>query len=86
MTDCVDQGYSPWTSIGDGGVSNSNLTTPGMGDRSIGFETDIPYFLTSTPGMEQYSNVVKKYAPQILKSPKLRRRGGDHVRLGPDSR
>ncbi len=69
MTDCVQQGFTPWVSIGDGGVSNTNLTTPGEGTKSIGYETDVPYFLTNTPGMKTYLKVVKKYAPQILKSP-----------------
>jgi branched-chain amino acid transport system substrate-binding protein len=68
-TDCVQQGFTPWYSIGDGGVSDSNLTTPGLGTKSIGYETDIPYFLTTTPGMKLYLKAIKKYAPQILKSP-----------------
>jgi branched-chain amino acid transport system substrate-binding protein len=68
MTNCVQQGFTPWVSIGDGGVANSNLTTPGEGTKSIGYETDVPYFLTSTPGMKTYLKAVKKYAPQILKS------------------
>jgi branched-chain amino acid transport system substrate-binding protein len=69
MTDCVQQGFTPWVSIGDGGVSNSLLTTPGIDTKSIGYETDVPYFLTNTPGMKTYLKVVRKYAPQILKSP-----------------
>jgi branched-chain amino acid transport system substrate-binding protein len=68
-TDCVQQGFMPWYSIGDGGVSDANLTTPGLGTKAIGYETDIPYFLTATPGMKLYLKAVKKYAPQILKSP-----------------
>jgi branched-chain amino acid transport system substrate-binding protein len=68
MTDCVQQGFTPWVSIGDGGVSNTNLTTPGEGTKSIGYETDVPYFLTKTPGMKIYLKAIKKYAPQILKS------------------
>jgi len=68
-TDCVQQGFTPWYSIGDGGVSDSNLTTPGLGTKSIGYETDIPYFLTTRPGMKLYLKAIKKFAPQILKSP-----------------
>ncbi len=69
LGDCVKQGFSPWVATGDGGVSPSNLTTPAMGERAIGYETDIPFFETSTPPVQQYLRAMKKYAPGVLSSP-----------------
>ncbi len=66
LGDCVKQGYSPWVQTGNGAVSPSNLTTPAMGEHAIGYETDIPFFETSAPPVQQYLRAIKKYEPQIL--------------------
>jgi len=67
--DCAKQGFTPWEEIGDGGVSKSFLHAPGLDAKSIGFETDIPFFVTDTPGTEAMVRAIRKYSPSILSSP-----------------
>jgi hypothetical protein len=66
---CFQQGFTPWNTIGDAGVALTNLTTPRINTKSVGYETDIPFWVTNTPGTQKYLKAVKKYAPQIWKSP-----------------
>ncbi len=67
--DCARQGYTPYELVGNGGVATSFTTSPGLGDRSIGFETDIPFFVDSTPGTRAMNRALERYAPAILTSP-----------------
>ncbi len=68
-SECAKQGYEPYEEIGDGGVSKSFLDSPGLDTKSVGFETDIPFFVTNTPGTEAMERDIKKYSPAILSSP-----------------
>lgn len=67
--DCYDQGYVPYEEIGDGGVAQPFDHAPGLDTKSIGFEDDIPFFVTDTPGTEAMIKAIKKYSPSILHSP-----------------
>jgi branched-chain amino acid transport system substrate-binding protein len=68
-TDCVQQGYTPWFVAADGAVSTTFLTTPGMSNKFIGFEPDIPFF-AKTPGVQTMNAIFKKYAAaETINSP-----------------
>jgi branched-chain amino acid transport system substrate-binding protein len=68
-TNCTQQRYTPWYVGGDGAVSTSFLTTPGLNTKFIGVEPDIPFF-ANTPGTQQMNAILKKYAyAQTIKDP-----------------
>ena len=67
--DCTTQGYTPWYLTGDGSVTPSLLTSPGIDTKAIGFETDVPYWVTNTPATEEYQKLMKKYEPSDLANP-----------------
>jgi branched-chain amino acid transport system substrate-binding protein len=66
--DCARQGYSPkWTS-GDGQISqNAWLKDPNIKE-AIAAIYSFPYMDTSTPATKRFNSVMKKYAPNVLKS------------------
>jgi branched-chain amino acid transport system substrate-binding protein len=66
--DCSRQGYTPkWTS-GDGQISlNSWLKDPNIKE-AIAAIYSFPYLDTSTPATKRFNSVMKKYAPDVLKS------------------
>ncbi|MDQ1432694.1 MAG: branched-chain amino acid transport system substrate-binding protein [Actinomycetota bacterium] len=66
--DCARQGYTPkWTS-GDGQISlNSWLKDPNIKE-AIAAIYSFPYLDTSTPATKRFNSVMKKYAPDVLKS------------------
>jgi branched-chain amino acid transport system substrate-binding protein len=66
--DCSRQGYMPkWTS-GDGQISlNSWLKDPNIKE-AIAAIYSFPYLDTSTPATKRFNSVMKKYAPDVLKS------------------
>ena len=67
---CVAQGYEPWQLTLDGAVALSFLTAPGIKDKFIGSEPDMPFFVTSTPAMKTYDTALKEYAAaQTINSP-----------------
>ena len=68
-SDCLKQGYTPWQLALDGGVSQSFTTAPGIANKFIGSEPDIPFFSTIAP-VKTMNAAFKKYAyAQTLKSP-----------------
>jgi branched-chain amino acid transport system substrate-binding protein len=60
-SDCLQQNYDPWQVGGDGAVSTSFLTAPGLNDKFIGYEPDEPFF-AKTPAIQQMNATLKKYA------------------------
>lgn len=60
--DCVAQGYSPWEIALDGGVAKSFTTSPGLENKFIGSEPDIPFFANNTPATQLMNKNLKKYA------------------------
>jgi branched-chain amino acid transport system substrate-binding protein len=68
-SDCQQQNYTPWEIGGDGAVSSSFLTAPGLNNHFIGYEPDIPFF-AKTPVVQQMNSTLKKYAAsQTINSP-----------------
>ena len=68
-SDCLKQGYTPWQLALDGGVSQSFTTSPGIANKFIGSEPDIPFFSTIAP-VKTMNAAFKKYAyAQTLKNP-----------------
>jgi len=67
--DCVAQGYSPWQIALDGGVSKSFATSPGLSDKFIGSEPNIPFFVDNTPATKLMNANLKKYADATFTSP-----------------
>lgn len=67
--DCVAQGYSPWEIALDGGVSKSFTTSPGLKNKFIGSEPNIPFFANNTPATRLMNANLKKYANSTYTSP-----------------
>jgi branched-chain amino acid transport system substrate-binding protein len=68
-SDCVKQGYTPWQLALDGGVSQSFTTSPGIENKFIGSEPDIPFFSKIAPA-KTMTAAFKKYAnAQTLGNP-----------------
>jgi branched-chain amino acid transport system substrate-binding protein len=67
--DCKMQGFTPWYLTGDGSVAPSLLSSPGLDTKAIGFETDVPYWVTNTPATEKYQKLMKKYEASDLADP-----------------
>jgi branched-chain amino acid transport system substrate-binding protein len=61
-SDCSHQGYTPTVLEGDGAVAKSYTSAPGIKNHYIGFEPDMPFFVTSTPGAKAMDATLKKYA------------------------
>jgi branched-chain amino acid transport system substrate-binding protein len=66
---CSAQGYYPYYIEGDGAISKSFTTAPGLDKHFIGFEQDVPFFLNDTPGTKLMNASFHKYASSILASP-----------------
>ena len=66
---CSAQGYFPYYIEGDGAISKSFVNAPGLDQHFIGFEQDVPFFLTNTPGTKLMNDSLQKYAPSVLSSP-----------------
>ncbi len=69
MSDCVQQGYTPWEISLDGAIAGSFPTAPGLSDKLIGSEPNMPFFVTSTPAAKSMHDAIKKYQPAVLKNP-----------------
>lgn len=67
--DCSKQGYFPFYIEGDGAIAKSFTTAPGLSKNFIGFEQDVPFFLTDVPGLKLMYSSLAKYAPNVPKSP-----------------
>jgi branched-chain amino acid transport system substrate-binding protein len=68
--DCAKQGYTPWQIAVGAAVGQSFLTTPGLKNRLIGSEPDIPFFSNVTPASKLMDATLKKYADSTtLQSP-----------------
>jgi branched-chain amino acid transport system substrate-binding protein len=68
-SDCLKQGYTPWQLALDGGVSQAFATSPGIEDKFIGSEPDIPFFSKIAPA-KTMTAAFKKYAnAQTLGNP-----------------
>jgi branched-chain amino acid transport system substrate-binding protein len=74
-TDCVKQGYTPYFMELDGGVATSFTTTPGLSDKFIGSEPNIPFFLNDTPGTKTMNTALKKYAASTYSAPSYNEEG-----------
>ncbi len=66
MKDCVAQGYTPYAISLDGAVSKSFTSAPGLSNKLIGSEPDIPFFVTSTPAAKTMINAFNKYEPGLV--------------------
>jgi branched-chain amino acid transport system substrate-binding protein len=60
-SDCLKQGYTPWQLALDGGVSQSFATSPGIENKFIGSEPDIPFFSQIAP-VKTMNAAFTKYA------------------------
>ena len=68
-SDCLKQGYTPWQLALDGGVSQAFATSPGIENKFIGSEPDIPFFSQIAP-VKTMNAAFKKYAnAQTLANP-----------------
>jgi branched-chain amino acid transport system substrate-binding protein len=60
-SDCLKQGYTPWQLALDGGVSQAFASSPGIENKFIGSEPDIPFFSKIAP-VKTMNAALKKYA------------------------
>ena len=67
--DCSRQGYFPYYQIADGGVSKSFTSATGLSTKSIGYETGVPFFDTTSAAAKKMNADIKKTAPKILSNP-----------------
>ena len=66
-SDCAAQGYEPLEFGGDGTVSKSWLTTPGM-QGNVDVQPDVPWFVHDAGTKEMYE-ALDKYAPSVPAGP-----------------
>jgi branched-chain amino acid transport system substrate-binding protein len=69
MASCSQQGYTPWAINLGSGVGLSFTTSPGLSNRLVGSEPDLPFYVKTTPAAKTYFAALKKYQPGILSSP-----------------
>jgi branched-chain amino acid transport system substrate-binding protein len=65
-TQCSQQGYDPVEVAGAGTVEQSFASTPGIEEHLVGYENDIPFFVTDTPGTKKFRSALLKYAPSAI--------------------
>ena len=68
-TSCLQQGYLPTVVGGDGTFAANFVQTPLLKDKLLGYEPDVPFFVTNTPGTRAMFAAFKKYEPTMLTSP-----------------
>jgi len=73
--DCTEQGYTPWNIAVDGGIAKAFSTSPGLEDKFIGSEPDIPFFADNTPAAKLMNANLEKYARSTLDSPNWNEEG-----------
>jgi len=66
---CASQGYEPLEFGGDGTVSKSWLTTPGM-QGNVDVQPDVPWFVHDAGTKEMYE-ALDKYAPSVPSGPNM---------------
>lgn len=66
MSDCTSQGYDPWAIALAGAVSTTYTSAPGLANRFIGAEPDVPFFVKNTPATRAYYAALRKYEPSVL--------------------
>ena len=73
--DCQKQQFTPWQIALDGGVAKSFTTAPGIENKFIGSEPNIPFFTNSTPATQQMQKNLQKYAKSSVDSPNWNEQG-----------
>lgn len=68
-TSCAAQGYMPTVVGGDGSLASTFLDNPLLKDKLLGYEPDVPFFSTNTPGTRAMLKAFRKYEPALLKNP-----------------
>jgi len=68
-SNCASQGYEPLEFGGDGTVSKSWLTTPGM-QGNVDVQPDVPWFVHDAGTKEMYE-ALDKYAPAVPSGPNM---------------
>lgn len=66
---CAEQGYRPTVVGGDGSLASTFLDNPLLKDKLLGYEPDIPFFLTNAPATRAMLKAFRKYEPSLLKNP-----------------
>jgi len=67
--DCTAQGYHPYEMAIDGAIAKSFPSAPGIENHFIGAETDLPFFVDTTPASKTMIAALKKYEPSTYNSP-----------------
>jgi len=67
--DCNAQGYKPWTEASDGAVGSAFNKAPGLSDKFLSFQPQIPFFVTNTPATQQMVAAFDKYQPGLTSDP-----------------
>ncbi len=65
---CDQQGFLPTVVGGDGSLAANFVETPLLKDKILGYEPDVPFFVTNTPGTRAMLSAFKKYEPAMLAS------------------
>jgi branched-chain amino acid transport system substrate-binding protein len=65
---CEAQGYDPYEIALDGAVALSFTSTPGLKDKLIGSEPNIPFFVHNAASAPIFA-ALQKYQPSVLSSP-----------------
>jgi len=68
MNSCTQQGYTPWEISLDGAISGSFTKDPGLTNKLIGAEPDMPFFLHNS-ATASYDSAINKYQSAVLKDP-----------------
>ena len=66
---CDGQGFLPTVVGGDGSLAANFIDTPLLKDKILGYEPDVPFFVTNTPGTRAMLSAFKKYEPAMVASP-----------------
>ncbi len=74
-SNCAAQGYTPIELDDDAGITYAVLNNPAFNNHVISVQPDMPFSVTSTPGMKQMYAAMKKYDPSALNPANL----GDEI-------
>jgi branched-chain amino acid transport system substrate-binding protein len=67
--DCAAQGYKPWVLASDGAVGSAFNKLPGLSNKFLSFQPQIPFTVTDTPATQAMIAAFNKYQPGLINDP-----------------
>src|SRR5207248_18502 len=67
--DCNTQGYKPWVIASDGAVASAFNKLPGLSNKFLSMQPQIPFFVNNTPATQTMIAAFKQYEPGLTNDP-----------------